>query len=148
MAVARHIPGFLHIHAEVDHIGDYLSMALRLHTAAHQTKAHQRFAVFHDKGRDDGVERAFPGCVDIGMAFLEGEQLTPVLQHETQTIRNKAGPHTPVIALNEADHHAVLIGDREINGVPVFQHFRVRIFNFFHGLFHVDHCASFGGIFF
>src|SRR5215510_4088542 len=56
MAEARHVGCKLQVGAEVEHIHQRLSVALRLHIAAHQRDRHQRRFVLHDEARGERVE--------------------------------------------------------------------------------------------
>ncbi len=79
MTNARGVAGFLQVHAEVDEVHQNLHVPLRLHVAAHHAEAQPRLAVFRHEGRDDGVEGALAGLVDIKMAFFQSEQGAAVL---------------------------------------------------------------------
>jgi len=70
MNTACCIAGFLYIHAEVNHVDDDLDMRLWLQISAHDTKRHDRFTVLHHEARDQGMERALAGCIDVGMSFF------------------------------------------------------------------------------
>ncbi len=94
-------------------------MALGLHVGTHHAITHHRLAVAGQEGRDDGVERAFARCHQVGGVTTRGcaqvETVTPVLQADAERRLDRAGAKTHVIALDEADHHAALVGGRQVD---------------------------------
>ena len=68
---ARRVTSGLHVHSKVDDIHQHLYMPLRLHGTTHETKAHIRFAVFHDKSRNDGVKRPLTRGIHVGVALIQ-----------------------------------------------------------------------------
>ena len=110
---ARGVAGFLHVHAEVDDVGQHLHVALRLHVAAHEAERHERLAVLHHEAGNDGVERPLAGRIDVGGLGIERIQLAAILEHEAQMIRDQARAHAAIVGLDQRDHHAVLVGGGE-----------------------------------
>ena len=73
MAPARGVAGFLHVHAEIDDVGQHLHMALRLHVAAHQAERQERLAVLHHEAGNDGLERPLARRIDVRVAVGSSE---------------------------------------------------------------------------
>ena len=70
---------FLQIHSQIEEIDQHLSMALRLHVAAHHAKGHQGLAVLGHEGRNDGVKGALARLEAIGVPRLQREATAAVL---------------------------------------------------------------------
>ena len=71
MQKARGIPGLLDIHAVVDNVHHDLHVPLGLHGTAHQAETHQRRAVLHQEGRDDGVEGALARGIGVRVIGIQ-----------------------------------------------------------------------------
>src|SRR5690606_41777151 len=50
----------------IHHIDQNLHMALWLHSTTHYAKANQRFIIFSNKSRDNGIKRPFARLISIG----------------------------------------------------------------------------------
>ena len=84
---SRGITRFLQVHSEVDHVDDDLSVRLGLGRPTHHPKAHVGLPVPGHEGRDDGVKRPLVGFVGIELPLLQSEQLSTILEYESQAIR-------------------------------------------------------------
>ncbi len=51
MGEARGVAGGLWVGAQVDHVDEYLRVALRLLAAAHESEGHDGLTVLHEKSR-------------------------------------------------------------------------------------------------
>ena len=121
MLPARSIAGFLHVQAEIDLVGEDLDVTLRLHAAAHDAECFPRFAIFHDEAGDDGVEGTFARRVNIRVTGFHREKFAAILKHEAEAGHDDAAAHAAIIALNERDHVAFIIGGAHINSVAVWK---------------------------
>src|SRR5438270_6388396 len=92
-------------------------MALWLHAATHHSKGFPWFAIFHDEARNDGVKRPFSWRVDVGVARLHREEFTAILKHEAEPGNHDAATHPAIIALDERNHVALIIGRAHINSI-------------------------------
>ena len=72
-----------------------------------------------EEGRDDGVERPLAGRDDVGAAGIEAEAVAAVLQRQPQPGHHHARAEAHVVALDEADHHAALVGGGEVDGAAL-----------------------------
>ena len=88
-------------------------MALWLHGTAHDAKAHHRLAVPGHETRDDRLVWALARPDAVGVAALEDEGGTSVLQRDAVHHHARAEPH--VIRLDEGHHHAARIRSGEID---------------------------------
>src|SRR6202044_1530774 len=115
----RTVAGGLDIEAVVDAIHDDLRLSLGLHVAAHDAEGKPGYAVSGGESRNDGLEGALAGGVDVGVAVLEGEELAAILKHETEAVCDEARAHASEVRLNLGDHEAVAVGGGEVGGVAV-----------------------------
>ena len=109
MEESSRVARFLKVHSKIGDVNQNLHVTLRLHTASHQSVAHERFSIFEQKSGNDGVERSFARGIDIGVPLLQGEQLATILQHKTKASRDESGSHTAVVRLNERHHHPLAV---------------------------------------
>ena len=116
-------------------------MALRLHVGTHHAVAHDGLAVFAQEGRNDGVKRplARRHLVDAG---LQAKAVAAVLQADTELRLHTARAKAHVVALNEADHHAVFVSGREVNGAALDRVTRTEVLR----LCHVDQLGPAGQV--
>ena len=68
----------------------------------------------------------------VGTFQIGAEAKTSVLQTDAKSRFNHTRPKAHVIALNEAHHHAVFIGGREVNGAALHRIARFEILRFLH----------------
>ena len=115
---ARGVAGDLRALLVIEHPNQGLHVPLRLHVAAHHAKAHDRLAALGQESRDDGVERPLAGRDLVGPR-LQAEAVTAVLQADAEGRLDAAGAEAHVVALDEADHHPVLVGRRQIDGAAL-----------------------------
>ena len=90
-------------------------MPLRLHVAAHDAEAHQRPPVLGEEGGDDGVERPLAGATQFGLPASSVKAVAAVLHRHAPPRHDDAGAEAHVVALDEAHHHAALVGGGEID---------------------------------
>ena len=90
-------------------------MALRLHVAAHHTETHAWFAVLGQKSRNDGVKRPLASSDHVGMLRVLREPHPPVLQADPGARHHNAAAKTHVVGLDQAHHHARLVGCGKVN---------------------------------
>ena len=91
------------------------------------------------------MEGALIRLEDIWMVRVEAEELTTILKHEAQAIRDETRTHAAIIRLNERDHHTVFIGHGEVSCIAVFEFFigfRVTGCRWRHRLSDVDRFAT------
>ncbi len=74
----------------VDSVDDDLGLTLGLHVSSHDTEGHPGLAVFGGEAGDDGLEGAFAGLVEVGMAVLQGEEFGAILEHEAEAVGDEA----------------------------------------------------------
>src|SRR5687768_14783419 len=110
MLPARSIAGLLEAHSEIDHVRQHLHMPLWLHPATHHAKGQQWLLVFHDEARDDRLEWTLARRVDIGVSGLHRKQFAAILEHKAEPGNNNAASHAAIIALDQADHVAFIVG--------------------------------------
>ena len=70
----------LNIHAEIEHIGEKISVTGRLVMSAHHAERHQAFFVLHYHARNDGVHGPLIRRQRIGMARLETKTIAAIVQ--------------------------------------------------------------------
>ena len=117
MAEARRLARLLNVHAELEHVQQYLHVTLRLHVAAHHAEAQPRLAVFVGHGRDDRVVGTLARRELVGMAFFEREQRAAVLEHHACTRYDHARAEVVEDRVDERDDVAVLVDDRQVDRV-------------------------------
>ena len=106
-------------------------MTLRLHIPAHHAKAHHRLAVFAQERRNDGVKGTLARCDLVGPGG-QAEATAPVLQADAEFGLDATRAKTHVVALDEAHHHAVFIGCREVNRAALDRVAGAKVLCFFH----------------
>src|SRR5438105_13839756 len=121
MLPARRVAGFLHVQSEIDLVREHLHVTLWLHPAAHHTERFPRLAILYDESRDDSVKRTFARRVNVRMARLHREKFAAILKHEAKSRYDDSAAHASVVALNEADHVAFVIGRAQINRVALIE---------------------------
>ncbi len=97
------------------HAHEGLQVALRLHVAAHHAEAHLRPAVFGEEGRDDGVKRTLARSDAVRALRIERKAVAAVLHRQAPTRHHDAGAKAHVVALDEAHHHAALVGGGKVD---------------------------------
>ena len=112
---ARCVGRRLRILAVVGQPHHHLRMPLRLHRTAHQAEAHNRRAVPHQETGDNRLERALARADAIGMSLLQHKARAPVLQADSRARHDHAGTKALVIGLDKGDHHAAVVGGRQID---------------------------------
>ena len=135
VAPARCITSRLRVLTVVKHAHQGLHMTLRLHVAPHHAITHDGLAILSQEGRNDGLERLLTRRDQIGSVGtlqIGAEAKTSVLQADAISRFNHTRPKAHVIALNEAHHHAVFIGGREVNGAALHRIARFEILRFLH----------------
>ena len=60
-----------------------------------------------------------PGRDHVRVACFQGEAVAPVLQRHTVSGQDQARAKAHVIALDEADHHATLVGRGQVDGAAL-----------------------------
>src|SRR5690554_201447 len=74
----------------IDHADKRLHMALRLHVAPHDAKAHYWLAVAAEKARNNGVERTLAAFHHIGRLRIHRKAHAPILQADGRIGHNHA----------------------------------------------------------
>ena len=144
-APARRVAGGLGVLLVVEHAHHGLHMALGLHIAAHHAKAHHRLTILCQKGRDDGVKRALARRDQVGLVRCvggHGEAMAAVLQADAVGGLDATRTKAHVIALDEADHHAVFVGRGEVNRAALDRVARAKSL----GALHVDQLGALGQV--
>ena len=127
MAKSGCIACLLNIHAKVDDIEKHLHMTLWLHVRTHDPKTHYGLAVSSHEAGHDRVKRSLAGFERVRMPGIEAEQLTAILQDESELSRRHPRTHAAEVALDQRYHVAGLVSDREINGIAACQRTRVAV---------------------
>src|SRR6266478_7240651 len=92
----------LDIHAVVHKVGDKLRVGQRLVWTTHDAKADVQVALLH-KSWNDRVKWPLARLQRVGMAGIEHEQRSPVLQREAHSADHNAGTEAAVVAwINDA----------------------------------------------
>ena len=112
---ARCIETGLRILAVVDQPHHRLQMRLRLHRPAHDAERKHRFAILRHESGDDGVERTLAAADLVRMARLERESRPAILQADPGARHDDARAEALIVRLDQRDHHAGLIGGRQID---------------------------------
>jgi hypothetical protein len=86
----RRLDRSLHIHAEVNDVGDDLSVSLRLVPPSHHPEGDANVAFFH-KRRNDRMHRTLAAGQEVGIVRLERKQAAAVLQREAGYAYDEAG---------------------------------------------------------
>ena len=139
------VSGLLYIHAEFNHVQQYLYLSLRLERSSHDPEGHNRLPVAHHETGNDGMEGALAGSVHVRVLRVEGELGPPALQRKTEAVRGHAAAELEEVALDERYHVSVRIRNGQVDGIPVFE---IAGRDALHRLRHVDAPALFGGVFF
>ena len=90
-------------------------MTLRLHVAAHHPEAHLRLAVFHQETGNDGVKGPLASRHHVRMCWVDAEAVAAVLQADAGARHHHAAAEAHVVALDQADHHAALVGGGQVD---------------------------------
>ena len=138
-APARRVGGRLRVLRIVNQTRHHLHVALSLHRTTHDAEAHQRFAVFAEKARDDGLKRTFARGDDIGMTRFQVEAVAAVLQADAGAGHHDAGAEAGVVGLDVRHHHARLIGCRQVDRAACGRMAERRVLR----LFHIDQLRTF-----
>src|SRR5229473_7308091 len=94
-------------------------MTLRLHAAAHHAECFPRFSILHHESRNDGVKWPLSRRVHIRVARFHREKFAAIMKHESESRHYDAASHPAIIALNERDHVAFIVGRAHVNRVAV-----------------------------
>ena len=97
------------------------------------------------KPGNDRLERTFARRVDVRVARLHRKQLAAILEHEPESGNDDAAAHSAIIALDEADHVALVIGGAEVDRVAVFQR-RIAGSDLLRGAFRIDELSALGRV--
>src|SRR5919197_4485202 len=108
-AVARRLRALLVVGKAHHH----LRVALRLHGAAHDAKAHHGLPVPGDEARNDRLVWTLARPDAVRVAALEHESAAAVLQRDALHHHARAEAH--VVRLDEGDHHAARIRRRKVH---------------------------------
>ena len=65
------------------------------------------------------MKRAFARRIYVCMVLINRVRGTTILQRKAETVRNQTTAKFPIVALNERNHHAVLICNGKISGIAV-----------------------------
>ena len=87
------------------------------------------------------MKRAFARRVNVRVARLHREKFAAILKHEAESGNNDAAAHPAIIALNQANHVALIIGGTEVNRVALIQRRISRIHMFVRAI-RIDQLAS------
>ena len=134
-APARRVAGHLRVLAVVEHAHQCLHVALGLHVGAHHAIAHDGLPVLRDKGWNDGVKRPLARRHQIGpvgTCRVGAEPEAPVLQANAERGLHAARAKAGEVALDEAHHHAVLVGRCEVDGAALDRVARPKILRLVH----------------
>src|SRR5262245_4160462 len=101
---------------EVDDVGDKLRVGLRLVESAHDAEPDPDIVFLHEAG-NDRVEGTLARRQAVGMALLEREERSAVVQREAPSLRDEPAPESCVDALNQGDDHAVPVDGGKVDGV-------------------------------
>ena len=88
-----------------------------------------------EERRNDGLEGFLTWRNQIGSVGtlqIGAEAKTSVLQADAVSRLDHTGPKAHVVALNEAHHHAVFVGSREVNGAAFYRIARLEILRLLH----------------
>jgi hypothetical protein len=118
-----------------------------LHPAAHDAKRFPRLAILHHETGNDGVKRSFPRRVNIRVSRIHREKFATILKHESETRHDNATAHPAVVALNERNHVALIIGGAHVNRVPLIER-RISWIDMFVRAIGIDQLAAFCRVFF
>ena len=154
---ARHVDGFLRVHAVVDGVDHGLQHGGDDAAAAGRAHHDHRLAVLGDDGRahrgqrtlagGDGVGLALHQAVQVGHADLGGEVVHFVVQKHAGLGRRHPGAEPVVQRVGHRHRVAVLVGDRVVRGVAALMRRDARLDVLGHaGLVRVDHGADLGRV--
>jgi hypothetical protein len=93
-------------------------MALRLHVAAHHAEAHHRLPSLVRKAGMMVWKGRLPGATTLGWP-RQAEAVAAVLQRDAVARHHHARAEAHVVALDEADHHAALVGRGQVDGAAL-----------------------------
>src|SRR5262249_4974435 len=112
---ARCIERRLRLLPVIDEAHERLHVPLWLYRAAHHPEARVRGAIARDEPGDDGVERTLAGPDLIGVAGLQREPGSAILQTDARPRDHDARAEAHVVRLDERHHHAVRVGSGQIH---------------------------------
>ena len=125
----RRFAGFLHIHAEVDHVDKELHEVLILRIATLHAEGDQRFAVLHSESGCEGDPRPFARFDDVEWVFCRVEdEALHALAHADAGIARDAGGY-PASTGYDGYHPSFFVGRFHRSGA---QECRLEVF-FVHG---------------
>src|SRR6185369_1308626 len=78
-------------------------------------EAHLRPPVAGEERRDDGMERTPPRRDAVRAGRIENETVAAVLHRDAPAGNDDARAEAHVVALDEAHHHAALVGGAEVD---------------------------------
>ena len=116
---SRRVHRFLRVHPEDQHVEQQLRVTLRLHRPAHEPEGQEGLAVPGDEARDDRVEGPFARGDLVRVPVVDHESGAPVLQREAQPRNDDSRPEPREHRVDERDHVAVGVGDREVDRLGV-----------------------------
>src|SRR5258708_6814795 len=120
-------------------------MTLRLHLAAHHTKANEGLPLPCDKSRNDGVERALVRRVAVWLALLQIKQSAAILERKPKPFRADTRTKPEIKALDQRHHVSVLVGRGKVNRVAVVQERIARVITF-RGVLWINEFSPRGGV--
>src|SRR4051794_11492615 len=91
MQAARHIDGFLHVAAVIEHVGEDVHLPDRLILSAHHAERHHGAAILRYQTRNDCVQRPLAWRDAVGMARLNAKTAAAILQEDTRLVRHDRG---------------------------------------------------------
>ena len=112
----RRFERHLHVHVEIDDVGDELGVGLRLVPSAHNAEPDGDVAFAHEGG-NDGVQRPLVAGERIGFARLEIEALAAIVEREADAGGDHAGSVSRVVALDQRDDISFLIDGGHVDGL-------------------------------
>ncbi|MCY1236828.1 hypothetical protein D9M72_495010 [compost metagenome] len=133
----------LHVHAEIDDVGQHVALPNRLEAATHHPEGEPRLALLHRHGRNDGVQRAFARPHAIGVGGIDAKADAAVLQQNTGLRAAEAGAVRPEQRIDEGTGVALFVDDADVDGVAIGG--GTGWTNRRHGLLQVDAAAQIVG---
>src|SRR5216684_6795591 len=109
MPKPRRFPGLLNVHAEIDKIGQHLSVSLWLHVAAHHSERKEQLPVLQHHAGNECMERALSRRNNVRVLGLETKERSTVMKHNACIARDKPRAECFEQTVDERHSVAVLI---------------------------------------
>src|SRR5262245_47481519 len=122
MIEARRGNRFLDRHSEIDEVRNDPHLNLRLDMAAFEPKRGERFAVFHDQPRHEGVNAPFVRPDAVWMIFFRRKQVSAVLQDNSGFRLDDTRAEAHEIALDERYEIAFAVYGGKVFGIGTQWH--------------------------